>query len=184
MIINKKVKYPIKKRLFRALAIASVVFLGFLGYLFLTDTQSSNTEEYPTVDNNDSSDQPANSDSPPPDNNEPQTDNSIKNDNPDGTDTTPTTANITITASSQNGSVYQVRTLISIVAREGTCTLTMTRGTETVTNSSGVQAGPSSSTCQGFDVPVEELSPGNWEITIGFSNQTYQVKTSRMVTIE
>ena len=173
-----------KKHLYWALTIVCVVLLGILGYLFLTNTQSSDTEGSPSVDTNDVNDQPASSDRPTPDSNEAQTDSSIKNNDPEDSDATPTTANITITASNQNGSVYQVRTLISVVAREGTCTLKMTRGTETVAKSSGVQAGPSSSTCQGFDVPTEELSPGKWEMTIGFTNLTYQAKTSQMVTVE
>lgn len=73
---------------------------------------------------------------------------------------------VTITAVNNYDGFLQVRSLIENVSGNGSCTLTLKKGSKTVTKTSGIQALPSSSTCKGFNVPVSELSPGSWSITL------------------
>lgn len=94
----------------------------------------------------------------------------------------PSGTTLTITAANQNGNRLQVRTLISAVW-EGTCDLNMTKDGITVTRSAPIQGLPNSATCQGFDVPVSELSPGEWNIEITAMQGEELIKSSRLVTI-
>lgn len=48
----------------------------------------------------------------------------------------------------------------------GKCTLTLTNGSKTLTYTASTIDNPSSATCQGFDVPLEQLSAGKWSIKI------------------
>jgi len=49
----------------------------------------------------------------------------------------------------------------------GTCVLTLVRTSDgkRISNTTQVVENPSSSTCNGFDIPVSELGPGTWNIT-------------------
>jgi hypothetical protein len=78
----------------------------------------------------------------------------------------------------------QIRVRIDTVTSTGTCTLTLTKGSVTVTKQAGTQAGPSTSTCQGFDIAGSELSSGSWNATVkivsgdqvGSVSQTFTVQ--------
>lgn len=48
----------------------------------------------------------------------------------------------------------------------GTCSLKLISSGKTVSRSASVVSNPSSSTCEGFSVPVSELSDGQWSIEI------------------
>lgn len=91
---------------------------------------------------------------------------------------------VTITASGQNGNIVQIRTLISAITNTGTCTLTLTKQGQTITKTSAVQSMPSSATCQGFDVPVNELNPGIWQIAITFNNDTMTGTANGSVSVQ
>ena len=73
--------------------------------------------------------------------------------------------NVTFTALNQVEGQVQIRTLIDAVSSDGNCTLTLTKSGTTVTKQSGIQAGPNTSTCMGFNIPVSELSPGTWTVS-------------------
>ena len=78
---------------------------------------------------------------------------------------------ILITAANQNESTLQIRTLISAVENTGICTLTLTNaGKPTVTKTVNSQALASTSTCQGFDIPISELPVGTWHIVIEYNS--------------
>ena len=64
-----------------------------------------------------------------------------------------------------NGTLM-IRTTINQTLSSGTCQLTLSNGSKTVTRSSNIAQNPSSSTCEGFDLPTSELGSGNWTITI------------------
>lgn len=96
--------------------------------------------------------------------------NSI-NDNTDSTTSTPS-IDISITAASQNDSMLQIRALIPVVTSNGSCTLTLTAGSEVVTKTSEVQALSNASTCKGFDIPTSELSKGTWNIEVKYNNDS------------
>ena len=59
-----------------------------------------------------------------------------------------------------------VRITINQVLSTGSCTLTLTNGNKTVSRSSSIVQNPSSSTCDGFNVPVSELSSGKWKASV------------------
>lgn len=75
-----------------------------------------------------------------------------------------------ISASSQNGSLYQLRILIERVISDGKCNLILTKGSTTVSKTAPIQPLAQSSTCQGFDVPTSELSPGAWKVKVSLSD--------------
>lgn len=92
--------------------------------------------------------------------------------------------NMMISAANQNGALLQVRSLISTVTNSGTCTITLTKAGQTVAKTAGVQALASDSTCQGFDIPTSELSPGTWQVALHFENNELQGDTSRAVSVQ
>lgn len=103
------------------------------------------------------------------------------------TDSTETrsTVGMDITALNQNKDVLQARTLIQTITSSGTCSLSMTGPSgKNYTATANVQAGPSSSTCQGFDVPMPSLSSGTWSVTISFQNDTLKGSATKDVTLQ
>ena len=64
------------------------------------------------------------------------------------------------------GTNLSLRTTIDQYLSSGTCRLSLTSGTKAVTRSSAIAPNPSSSTCEGFDVPTAELGSGTWSIEI------------------
>lgn len=93
---------------------------------------------------------------------------------------------VDITAASQNNStgIYQLRALIHSVQGEGTCRLVLTKGGAQVVKEVSVQPLPSSSTCRGFDIPLSELSAGQWQAHLTFSNARVSGATSKTITIQ
>lgn len=76
---------------------------------------------------------------------------------------------VVLTAVTKTDTVVQIRSLIETVTRSGTCKLTLTKDQLRVAKTAEVQALASSSTCQGFDIPLNELSPGTWQIFLEVS---------------
>jgi hypothetical protein len=113
---------------------------------------------------------------------------------PGGSDSTPAptpqpgsnknSINMSFTAANQNGSILQLRVLISSVVNTGECTLTMTKDGVTVSRTASVQALASSSTCKGFDIPVSDLSTGTWQAVINYENDTLTGTTSKAIAIQ
>lgn len=91
---------------------------------------------------------------------------------------------IEITASNQNGSVYQLRTLINDVISGGSCNLTLTKGSAVVTKTAPIQSLAQSSTCQGFDIPVSELSKGTWNVKINLSDSNVNGSVTSTIEIK
>ncbi len=109
----------------------------------------------------------------------------------DNTVTTPSadgnkdSVTVTIPAANVNSSVLQIRSQINTIDNTGTCTLTLTGpNSNVVIKTSDVQALASNSTCMGFDVPTSELSAGNWQIDLSFSNDKLTGSASTTVIIE
>lgn len=90
-----------------------------------------------------------------------------------------------ISAVNQDESALHVRTLIQAVTNDGTCSLTMTgpQG-KTYTSTASIHPLPSSSTCKGFDIPLDDLSSGLWVIEINFNNDELVASTSKEVSIK
>ncbi len=93
------------------------------------------------------------------------------------------TLGVSITAANQNNPTFQIRILIDSVVGSGSCQLIMTKGSVNVTRSAGTQALASTSTCQGFDIPVSELSPGTWNVKITVTTQSKTGTAERSVEV-
>lgn len=74
-----------------------------------------------------------------------------------------------ITYSAVAGGKLIIRTNINQSVSSGTCELTLSQNSKLVTKTSDIALNPSSSTCQGFDIPVTELGSGKWDISIKLS---------------
>lgn len=90
----------------------------------------------------------------------------------------------TITAANQNVDTLQIRTLIESFTDSGTCKLTLSNGTQTIVRTVSVQATVNASTCRGFDIPLSELSAGEWTITIAISLSTQNTTLTKTITIK
>jgi cytoskeletal protein RodZ len=76
------------------------------------------------------------------------------------------TLGVTITTVQPGQTVY-IRAVIDSVISPATCTLTMTGPNgKTYSATASVQPMASSSTCQGFNIPMTSLMSGSWKITI------------------
>lgn len=92
---------------------------------------------------------------------------------------------IMITAANQNDSVLQIRSLISTVTDNGTCTLKLTGpANQSLTRTAEVQALSTTSTCKGFDIQTSELAPGDWKATLEYDSNTLTGSTSKTITIK
>lgn len=97
---------------------------------------------------------------------------------------TKSTVAVQISAAAQNGSVFQLHALIDAVENTGTCTLTLIKGSFSVVKTAGVQALSTTSTCQGFDIPISELGPGDWQAALVYSSDTVNGSASKTITIQ
>lgn len=83
-----------------------------------------------------------------------------------GTYTAPTsTDNISVQAERTSSDSVTVITKLKGYS-DGTCTLIVTNGTKSFSQSAAVMFQPDYSTCAGFSIPVSELGTGHWSIKI------------------
>ena len=70
------------------------------------------------------------------------------------------------------GETLVIRATINQRPSDGSCQLTLTNKAtgQTVVKSANIIANPSSSTCNGFDIPVSQLESGSWNITIDLTS--------------
>lgn len=59
-----------------------------------------------------------------------------------------------------------LRTLIHQTLSSGSCTLKLISPSKTVTETVPIISNPSSSTCEGFNIPLSKLASGSWQIEI------------------
>ena len=78
-----------------------------------------------------------------------------------------------------------IRTTINNDGSVGNCKLTLTKQSsgQTITKKSTIITNPHTSTCQGFDIPVAELSSGVWDISILVTSAERRGVLSSSVTI-
>jgi len=85
------------------------------------------------------------------------------------TPTTPSAANkVTITALQQTEDSLQIRSYVDTLSSTGNCKLTLSNASKTIEKNTPIQASADVSTCQGFDIPLAELSTGNWSVQIQY----------------
>jgi len=92
--------------------------------------------------------------------------------------------NITISAANQNDNIMQIRTLIDTTISSGTCELIMKQGDKIVSKAADIQSLASTSTCKGFDIPISELSSGNWNLTISATSGAQTNTVSKDIQVQ
>ncbi len=98
---------------------------------------------------------------------------------------TNTSAGLTgaINSKSVSGDYLVIRSTINQFIDSGTCELTLRSGSKTVSRSVEIIQNPSSSSCAGFDIPVSELSSGQWNIEIKVSSGNRQMTLTEVTNI-
>ena len=136
-----------------------------------TDDQKQTGEQIKegSIENQDTDTKPSGVDAPTP---------------PVKQDTGKSVVSVSISAANQTQSSLQIRTGIGVVTSSGTCTLNLSQVGKVITRTSNVQALPSTSTCEGFDIPLSELPTGKWTIDLLFENDTLTGSVTRDIEIK
>jgi len=176
MKIKNKKSFSIKKLIIPALVIIAIGG-GVYAYALYNNFFETETQKEQSI-------QPSSVNDPVPDGLNPTDDT---NKETLGEETVPPVAgdrDVTITAASVNSDVLQIRALIQGVVSGGTCDLSIVQnGAAVLSESAEVQPGPSSSTCQGFDVNVASLPAGTLSVTVAYVNNG-TASTSAVRTVE
>lgn len=115
----------------------------------------------------------------------PGTSNTDQTPTPTDQESGKTKIELSITAANQSGGVLQIRSLLNAIVNSGVCTLSLTGPSDQViTKTAEVQALSSTSTCKGFDIPISELTTGEWRISLHFENTTSIADTTKTITVE
>lgn len=177
MKINKRKQILNRNNLLIIAAVLSVLLIAFGLSETFGLTHIIHREDTKTTDSGNST----KIDTNPPTQEQIDAGNAIKSGESNDTPVSPTTVEgsnkksvqLLITAANQNNPYLQIGVQIDTVTSAGTCTLTLTNShNETITKTAGVQALARTSTCKGFNVPVSELSTGNWHIKVIYSSDT------------
>lgn len=175
MKINNPKKKSSKTIWIVVIALVTVAAIGLVTYALFSPMQSSNegdaarptasnTGEGVSGDNETTADTPLSS---------PAEHEAEKNISPSYEGTDPNTSQSltgVINRASVADGTLTIRTTINQSLTSGSCRLTLTNGQKTVTRNVNITPNPSSSTCEGFDVPTSELGSGSWDINITISS--------------
>jgi cytoskeletal protein RodZ len=171
MKINKPKKKSSKKILTVTLVVAILIAVGAGAYFLFSPKDEQNTKNSTGTTNSQS--KSADSSTEETGKNTTNTDDADheaeKNITPsyegENTNTSQTLTGVINYAGVTNGTLI-IRTTVNQALSSGTCQLTLSSGSKTATRSSNITQNPSSSTCEGFDIPISELGSGSWNITI------------------
>jgi len=94
------------------------------------------------------------------------------------------TITVDITSVNQTSSTYQIRTLIGAVTNDGECNLSLARNGTVISKTSQVSALAKTSTCQGFDIPMSDLTAGTWQLSLTFSNTSLTGSVTKSIVIQ
>lgn len=89
-----------------------------------------------------------------------------------------------ISSLNQTDTLFQVRIDIGTVTNSGNCELTLKKDSTKITKSAAVYPLAKNSTCQGFDIPMSELSVGIWQLNVTFNNTSLTGSISKEITIK
>ena len=90
------------------------------------------------------------------------------------TDTT-----VVISSTTINSGTVSIRSILQTIDSSGTCSVTLTKASKTLSRSSGTQSMGSYSTCSGFDINTSDLSSGEWEIQLSYKGSSGQAGTAK-----
>jgi hypothetical protein len=170
-----------KRIVFVVIAIVTLALAGFVAYYLLHNSSKSNssvnlspaTTQQQAAGNQVKSTNAGSSSS-----------DATKNTSSSSTTTNTPSTTVQLSANGQNGSTYQLRYIINSVVSNATCNLTLTLGSQTITETSSVQALAQSSTCEGFDIPMNKLSSGSWTAVMVVSGDNVNASVTDTVQVE
>lgn len=92
---------------------------------------------------------------------------------------------VDITSVNQDEMSLKLRAIIKTISSSGTCQLSMTHSSgSTYASSANAQALASSTTCKGFDIPLDNLKSGSWKVTLSYENDNVQGQTTKEVSVQ
>lgn len=92
---------------------------------------------------------------------------------------------IIISSSNQDGQMYQIRTIISTIASDGSCTLELTKsGVGAITQVVDIQPQGAYSVCKGFDIPLESMQKGTWQARVSYKGISGQGIAEKEIEIQ
>lgn len=187
-------KKTIKKYYLITAAVVLVLALGAVIYVYAFNGSIFGWKKTPASDSSINYSPPTEEQKKAGENTKDASLNSSQEQKPNNTNETPapptptqgskSNVSLVITAANQNPTSLQIRSEIGIVTSEGTCTLTLTKDSKTITKTANIQALPRISTCQGFDIPLSELSSGQWSAALHFENSTLVADTTKQITVQ
>jgi hypothetical protein len=168
------------KKLWFALATLALVILASAGYLYLANQHSGESLRIGSeaIDYNTPSDDQM-AEGRDIKKNTIDKDQSNNGPSPD----TNTALKVAITTLDVDADTLYIRSEITGIFTEGTCTLTMKQGGESLSRNTGIQPLPQSSTCKGFNIPMDELSKGEWTVVLDVSIGESSGTASGIITI-
>lgn len=178
MRIQKKNRFTKKKLIITTAVILSLI-LGLVGYFLLSANQSaekpeSNQKRHSSNQTSSSSENPTSSTSQAdsaanaPVSREEEKEISLPYEGESVNEAQSLSGAITYNGVSGDNLV--IRTSINQYLSTGTCALSITNGSRTITRTSNIIANPSSSACEGFDIPTSEVGSGSWDISVTLSS--------------
>jgi len=196
MELKKAKKNPAKIISLVALAVIIVAAAGYGSYAFMAKTWPFATQKPATA--NDATSKPftdATSDSstskPPsasdqdktPTQSTPPSDDSNTSSGNSSSDNNGITGSINYASATDD--TLKVRVTITELLNSGTCTLTLSNATtgSSTTYKADIIANPSSSTCDGFNIPTKNLAKGDYNISVHLSSGDKSGVASSKVTI-
>lgn len=93
---------------------------------------------------------------------------------------------VLIVDASQYGNTFEIRAYAA-APEDGTCTFTLSKGALVVTKESPATIGPSTSSCQTVDIPVDNFTEkGSWHLVISYKSKSsnYTGSTSKEVVVK
>lgn len=92
---------------------------------------------------------------------------------------------MSVTSINQNNSDLQIRILISTLTNSGSCNLELSKeGYDKISLVSEVQPLSNTSTCKGFNIPLSNLSSGDWNLVINFENESLTSKIAQIINVK
>lgn len=177
---NSKKLSP-KKILLMAIALLLLVSLSCVVYVYAFNGSILGWSASSKDEASDSSDQTVDTDNTS-DTEETPADNPSKGLDP--SNEVPENITVIFSATNQTDTTLQIRALIEAVLGSGQCVLTLTSGSTTLTKTASVQALASSSTCTGFDIPLTELSAGEWQLNLVVTSGSSKGSVEKGITVQ
>lgn len=180
----RRQKFSKKLALILAVIIVLLLASGALAYNYFSTSSGEESSEDSDSSSDDNGYESQQTLGEPTPEEEANTNESTKNEDPDKeSNDNKSDATIRITAANQNGNMAQIRALIDKVWGAGECKLVMKMGSSTKTYTAPLQAQASASTCQGFNIPTSDLSPGTWNLELSATHNGETINTNGKIDI-